>query len=258
MLAVSYAANLSNHALSVGHSGCYDMLLSDQVDTGGIDLVTIQVSKECGFPFPGQATGTISVAGVNPASGGVGVGAADFSAVRVDGRPLPITRAKGFFAVAPEQAPEHGIEELPGDDVLLERPTNPVVILFAGIQIEPSPNSGQIDQGRVDEWFAIVSRGDTVDDFSDDGYWIGGQRASFAAGSSEVAQEFAAFSSRCRANPQLGWVTLGQVADGGARTGVNFLVFAPECKGAGFVVLSISESPLSIGRRAPLDLLGGE
>jgi hypothetical protein len=255
LLAVSYAASLTNHALTVGSSPCYDLLLSDKIDTGGIDLVTIAVTKECGFPFPGQAEGAIQVAGFGPASA-PGFGIADFSAVRVDGRPLPITRAKGYLAVPPEKAPEHGITQLPSDNTLIEKPTNPLIVVFIDMELTSSANSDQIDQGRIDEWFAMVDQRDTPDSFSDDSYWIGGQRASFTSGVAEVAQEFVAFSSSCRANPQLGFVQLARASEVGKGSGIHYLIFAPECRGSGFVALSLSENFLSTGQRVPLDLLG--
>ena len=223
LLAVSYTASLTQHALSVGSSSCYTRLLSGQVDSGGIDLLTIATTKACGFLFPGEAVGVIQVAGVDPA-GVLAFGVADFSGVRVDGRPLPITRASGLPAVAPAQASEHGITQLPAADTMLEPPTNPLVVLFVDVVLTASPKSDQIDQGRIDEWFGFVDRRNTPDDFSDDSYWIGGQRASFGLGGAEVAQEFAAFTSGCRANPQLGFVQLARASEVGKGTGIHYLL----------------------------------
>jgi hypothetical protein len=255
MLAISYTATLMQHALSVGKSPCYELLLSDHVATGGVDMAALSVSKECGFPFPGQATGAITVAGFDPA-GVMGYGVADYSSVRVDGRPLPIAQAKGFLAVAADQARQHGIEQMPGRETLLEQPSNPLVILFVDVEITPSMGSDQIDLIRVDEWFGLVSRGNTLDDFADDGYWIGGQRATVTPALAEVSQEFVAFSPGCRANPQLGFVQLVRASEQGKGSGASYLIFVPECEGAGYVAISMSENVLSAGRHAPLDLLG--
>jgi hypothetical protein len=257
MLAISYTASLMQHALTVGKSPCYDVLLSDHVDTGGVDVATLSVSRECGFPFPGEGTGAITVAGFDP-TGGLGFGVADYSSVRVDGRPLPIAQARGFLAVGPAEAPDHGIDHLPSDETFLEPPVNPLVIVFIDVQITPSPKSDQVDLTRVDEWFGLVSRKNTPDDFSDDLYWIGGQRATITPTVAEAAQEFAAFNASCRRNPQIGFVQLARASELGKGSGIHYLIFVPECEGAGYVALSLSEDFLSTGRHAPLDLLGQE
>jgi len=256
LLAVSYAASLTHHALTVGNSSCYERTLSNSGSP--VDAVTIGVTKECGFPFPGVAEGSIRVAGFGVAGTAPGFGVADFSTVRVDGRPLTITRATGYLAVSIEEAPQHGVPKLPDSDTLLAPPTNPVIIIYADLDFTGSPNTDHVDKGRIDEWFGLISRGHSLDDFSDDAYWFGGQRASFSASGGEVAQEFAAFSPDCRANPQMGFVQLVRASEVVEQTGMHYLAFVPECKGAGYVVLSLSKNLLSSGRHASLDLLGGK
>ncbi len=252
MLAVSYAASLTQHALTVGTSPCYATTLSG---ASAVNTVSISVTPECGFPFPGNAEGNILVAGLAGGAGAPTLGVADFSGVRVDGRALPITHATGYLLVSPADAPAHGIQQQPDSSTLLQTPTNPLFVIFANMEFTASAGADQIDGGRIDEWFGLIDRGATPDDFSDDGYWFGGQRATVTPTSGNVAQEFVAFSPTCRANPQAGAVQIARASELVTGTGIDYLAFVPECEGAGYVVLSLSTNLLSVGQHAPVDFL---
>lgn len=256
-LAMAYAATLAQHALAGGKSPCHELVFPSDVPTGEVEAVEISVDAACGFPFPGHAQGSIRMVGVDPGTEAT-LGAAEFSSVRVDGRPLPIERAAGFLAIDPEELQEHGLDHVPEqqEGFPFDR-EDLLIVLFFDVVVELANTAAEVDAAHYDEWVVLVGRNGTLDDFSDDWYFVMGRRWFSDGDGGGLNNDVAVFSPECRDNPLAGHILLTNLS--GIETNfLSWLAFVPECKGDGFVVLSLSDHVLSTGRRVPLDLLGGE
>lgn len=256
-LAMAYAATLAQHALAGGESPCHELLLPAGVPTGEVEAVDISVDAACGFPFPGRAQGSIRMVGVDPGTEAT-LGAAEFSNVRVDGRSLPIQRAAGFFAIDPEELQEHGLDHVPEpqEGFRFDR-EDLLIVLFFDAVVELADAAAEVDTAHDDEWVVLVDRNGTLADFSDDWYFVMGRRWFTGGDGSGLNTDVAVFSPECRENPLAGYISLTHFSETETNY-LSWLAFVPECKGDGFVVLSLSDHVLSTGRRVPLDLLGRE
>lgn len=256
-LAIAYTASLAQHALSGGESPCHELLLPADVDTGEAEALELSVDSACGFPFPGRAQGAIRVVGVDPGAEAA-LGVAEFSNVRVDGRSLPLARAAGFFAIDPEEIQEHGLDHIPEqqEDFSFDR-EDLLIVLFFDVVIEFVDTSAGVFVGHDDGWAVLVDRNGTLDDFSDDYYFVMGRRWFSDVDGAGFNNDVAVFSPACRDNPLGGYIQLTNISETETNL-LSWLAFVPECEGDGFVVLSLSDHILSTGRRVPLDLLGSE
>ena len=249
-LALAYTASVVQDALFRGTNDCHEAARACDGEGNCVAQVRVSVETRCGFPFPGVATGTI-LASVTSVQSLVSFGFVDFRQVRVDGRVLPLRSASGFVAIdGAAIAEKKAALSSAGADSPGGVPEEALAVVFLDIDVD------LVGQGaRVDEWVVFVDRRGTPSEFGDDAYWIAGQRVTGAAAGGEAAQQVALFEPRCRTNPVLGFVQLAQV-DEASVDGLSFLLFADECRGDGFVALSLGPHALASGRRVPIDLLG--
>ena len=255
MLALSYTAALTRHALVGNPSDCHS-ILSPCVDSSCNLLLALSTHESCGFPLPGKATGMIYVSAkfTTASDSRVHISAAWLDEVRVDGRPLAVRSAKNITVVDGLQAnpDELGLKpnSMQGYDGNLE---TSLVVTFSSFDMQPIWTGERPPEG-VDSWIAFVDRKDSLGAFDDDRYWLGGP--SIAGRNDEYSREFALFEPTCRRNPQRGALRLSSPTGKLIRSAPEYLLFRAECNGEGYVVAADALSFSPSGSTSAIDLLG--